>query len=84
MLTMTFALLAAAASSETSLGVTATVVRPVEIAVASTEAADGPIVLRNTAAVEVQASGASVTQADADTTLVTSDGTGAVTITLVY
>ena len=76
------ALLAAIATPETALGVTATVVRPVEMAGSLTDA-DGVIVLRNTGAVEVEASGASVTRPDADTVVVTSNGTDVV-ITLIY
>jgi hypothetical protein len=78
------ALLAATASPETSLGVTATVIRPVEIAAPTAEAKDGVILLRNTAAIEVEASGATVARPDADTVLVTSDGTGPVAITLIF
>ena len=91
--TSIFALVAATTSLETvpqeghqeaSLGVTANVVRPVEITGPLTDAADPVIVVRNTAAVEVRATGASVTRADPDTTVVTSDGTGVVAITLIF
>lgn len=78
------ALIAVAASPEAPLGVTATVVRPVEIAASFAPDGDRVIVLRNTAAVEVEATGASVARQDPDTTIVTSDGTAVTAITLIY
>lgn len=66
------------------LGVTATVVRPAEIA-PFPSGTDGSVArIRNTAAIEVIADGGTVRQLDEETTAVTSDKAGPVTVTLVF
>lgn len=71
-------------SQQAQLGVTATVVRPAEI-VAFPYHMDGNVALiRNSAAVEVVADGGTVRQLDGETTAVTSDRAGPVTLTLVF
>lgn len=69
---------------QSQLGVTATVVRPAEIA-AFPFRTDGSVArIRNTATIEVVADGGTVRQLDGETTAVTSDRAGLVTITLVF
>ncbi len=91
MLCAIFTMLAATASFEpareapsASLGVTATVVRPVEISPPSIDSGGAVVTIRNTLDVEVLVAGASADTSDPDTTILTGDGAGPVVITLVY
>ncbi len=89
----TFALLAATASvtaaagadgGEASLGVSATVVRPVDIASPMITDEGAVVVVRNSSNVEILADGAVVTRADADTVTITGGRSGAMRITIIY
>lgn len=69
---------------DTSLGVTATVVRPIEISIPSIRAEGAVVTVSNTVDVDVSAVGATVDQADPDTAIVTGDGARSMTITIIY
>lgn len=69
---------------QAQLGITATVVRPVEI-LAFPSGTEGAVALiRNAEAIEVVAEGGTARQLGGETTAVTSDGAGQVTVTLVF
>ena len=74
---------AADAMDQASLSVTATVVRPVAVP-ASIGRDAAAFTLGETAAVEVGASGATVSRSDGDRMVVTPDGSDRITITLLY
>lgn len=89
----TFTLLAAissvgtfaeAGSSETSLSVSATVVRPVDISSPVINAEGAVVIVKNAATVEMQVVGGTVTQLDQDTSIITGDRSGSMAITIVY
>ena len=80
--TASFELPGEAASA--SLGVTATVIRPVEISSPSIRSDGAVVTLRNTIGVEVQATGATPDRSDPNATILTGDGAAAIAITLVY
>lgn len=71
-------------SGEAPLGVTATVIRPVEISIQSISAKAAIVTLRYGGSVEVEAAGATVTRRDQDMILAASDGAGPVIITVIY
>ncbi len=71
-------------SRETSLGVTATVVRPIAIDSPSILAGGVALTIRNTAGVEVLAPGATIDQPEPGMTTVTGDRTGPIEITIVH
>jgi len=72
-----------AGSGDAQLGVTATVVRPVEIAEVEGSAERPVLVIRNAEAVLVEAAGGTVASSDEAAT-VTSDGTALMAVTLTY
>jgi len=77
-----FALAPEAASA--SLGVTATVVRPVEIVPPSIRADSAVVTIRNTIGVEVRVTGAIADMRNPDSIVLTSDRPGPVEITIIY
>lgn len=71
-------------SQNAYLSIGAIVVRPVEISTPSINAEGTFLIIRNTATIEVRATGAIVREADQDTAIVGSEGPGFVTIELIY
>jgi hypothetical protein len=89
----TFALLAATVSvaaaagaegGQAALGVSATVVRPVDIASPVITDESAVVVVSNSANVEILADGAVVSRADGDTVTITGGRSGAMRITIIY
>lgn len=76
--------IADAGSQDAQLSVTATVIRPVQISTVSSNFEDRVIAIRNVAAVEVVAVGGTVNETEQDRTIVTSDGSSQLTLTLIY
>lgn len=83
-------ILAAAIASEppleasAALGVTATVIRPVEISSPSVRSERALVTIRNVVGVEVLATGARIDTSDPGTAILTGEGAEPMDITLVY
>src|SRR5687767_3181451 len=75
---------AGANGAQVSLGVSATVVRPVAIALPVITAQGAVAVVSNAENVEILADGAAVTRTDADTVTITGGRSGAIAITIIY
>ena len=73
-----------AGSREAPLAVTATVIRPVEIASPAITADGAVLTIRNTLGVEVRAAGAAIDHPQPDTVTVTADPSRAIEITIVH
>lgn len=90
MVTQALTLLAAATagagqhSEQVELGVTATVVRPAEIATLTPLPGGAVALVRNSASIEVHADGGTVRRLDDETVAVSGDGATSVTITLTF
>ena len=71
-------------AASASLGVSATVIRPVEISSPSIRSDGALVTIRNTMDVEVLVVGARADTSDPDTAVLTADGAAPMVITLVY
>lgn len=76
--------LSQAGGQQEQLSVTATVVRPAVIAVLPSSSEETILLIHHTDAIEVEAVGGTVSQTDQDSTTVTSNGAGLLTLTLIY
>lgn len=70
--------------SDAAFGVTATVVRPVQISMPKMTAEGPVIVLNNASAIDVRLTGARLTQPDEETIVIKGDGSPSIGLTIIY
>ena len=73
-----------ASSSDASLSVSATVVRPVAISNPVITAEGTKIIVRNSSMVQLRADGGTISQLDQNTTIITGESSGLIVITVVH
>ena len=76
--------IAGTSGSDASLSVSATVVRPVAISNPVITSEGAKIIVRNSSMVQLRADSGTISQLDHDTTIITSERSGLIVITVIY